>query len=203
MTSLKEFSDNIVGWAHARNLIKGATAQAQFLKLTEEFGELASAAEGATDVPYEEDVANAMDGLGDVFVVATIMAEQLGVHQSSMLRYVGIDNTNPVQKLGALGSALARGHSEQYMRALAEVISSAVGVYVEAFGIDVLEGETVAEWSEGRIVGHTGYEDLLCRCLTGVWNEIKDRKGVMYNGVFIKSTDDRYAGVLAELGIED
>jgi NTP pyrophosphatase (non-canonical NTP hydrolase) len=37
-------------------------------------------------------------------------------------------------------------------------------------------------------------------CIDAAYNEIKDRKGVMYNGVFIKADDARYAGILAELG---
>lgn len=36
-------------------------------------------------------------------------------------------------------------------------------------------------------------------CIQAAYDEIKDRKGVMYNGAFIKSTDDRYNGILAEL----
>lgn len=39
-------------------------------------------------------------------------------------------------------------------------------------------------------------------CLGTAWNDIKDRKGVMYNGVFIKEADPRYAEVLRELGKE-
>lgn len=33
-------------------------------------------------------------------------------------------------------------------------------------------------------------------CLTTAWNDIKDRKGVLYEGVFIKDTDPRYAEVI-------
>lgn len=37
-------------------------------------------------------------------------------------------------------------------------------------------------------------------CLSTAWNDIKDRKGVMFNGVFIKEADPRYAEVMRELG---
>lgn len=37
-------------------------------------------------------------------------------------------------------------------------------------------------------------------CLFTAWNDIKDRKGVMFNGVFIKEADPRYAEVMRELG---
>ena len=36
-------------------------------------------------------------------------------------------------------------------------------------------------------------------CAEYAYNEIKDRKGVMYNGVFIKETDPRYESAAAEL----
>ena len=39
-------------------------------------------------------------------------------------------------------------------------------------------------------------------CLGTAWNSIKDRTGVMYNGVFIKEADPRYAEVMRELGKE-
>ena len=34
-------------------------------------------------------------------------------------------------------------------------------------------------------------------CLEQAWSDIKDRKGIMYEGVFIKSTDARYAEIVA------
>ena len=59
-------------WAQDRNLIKGATRQAQMVKLMEEIGELASGiAKGKEDVVY--------DSIGDAFVVLTILAAQSGV----------------------------------------------------------------------------------------------------------------------------
>ena len=57
-------------WAHDRNLIEGATRQAQMLKLTEEVGELAA------------DIAKGRcpkDSIGDCVVVLTILAAQSGL----------------------------------------------------------------------------------------------------------------------------
>lgn len=34
-------------------------------------------------------------------------------------------------------------------------------------------------------------------CLDQAWDDIKDREGIMYEGVFIKSTDARYAEIVA------
>lgn len=97
-----ELARNIEGWAADRNLIEGATPQAQMLKLIEEVGEIAAGlARGQT--------VEVMDGIGDVFVVITIMAKQIGVN---------VDD-----------------------------------------------------------------------CIELAWSDIKDRKGVMRNGVFIKDTE--------------
>ena len=37
----------------------------------------------------------------------------------------------------------------------------------------------------------------LLSCLEKAWDDIKDRQGLMYEGVFIKSTDVRYAELVA------
>lgn len=59
-------------WAEDRNLIKGATPQAQMLKMTEEVGELAHAiARGK--------IPEAKDAIGDCVVVLTILAAQMGL----------------------------------------------------------------------------------------------------------------------------
>lgn len=59
-------------WAHERNIINGATMQAQFVKLIEEIGELAEGiAKGRPEA--------IKDGIGDAVVVLTTLAAQHGV----------------------------------------------------------------------------------------------------------------------------
>ena len=61
----------IQNWAWDRNLIDGSTHNAQMLKLMEEVGELAGGVcKGKADV--------IKDSIGDVFVVLTIIAAQMG-----------------------------------------------------------------------------------------------------------------------------
>lgn len=63
--------DLIRQWAKDRNLIEGATPQAQMLKMTEEVGELASGiARGNKKLTF--------DSIGDCVVVLTILAAQHG-----------------------------------------------------------------------------------------------------------------------------
>jgi NTP pyrophosphatase (non-canonical NTP hydrolase) len=68
---LEQF-DLIRHWAHDRNLIEGATPQAQLNKLMEEIGELAH---GVNKNRIEE----IKDGIGDAVVVLTILSAQYGV----------------------------------------------------------------------------------------------------------------------------
>ena len=66
---MQDTISNIIQWADDRNLISGATPQAQMLKLTEEVGELAAGvARGQLDV--------VADSIGDAVVVLTILAAQ-------------------------------------------------------------------------------------------------------------------------------
>lgn len=69
---LEGWCDRIRAWANDRNLIEGATAQAQCVKLFEEGGEVAHAvARGNRDA--------LKDGIGDMVVVLTILAAQNGL----------------------------------------------------------------------------------------------------------------------------
>ena len=64
-------NERVVRWAAARNLIHGSDQRAQTIKLGEEYGELCAAvARGKTD--------EAVDAIGDMTVVLTILAAQLG-----------------------------------------------------------------------------------------------------------------------------
>lgn len=94
--------EDIRNWAHDRNIIKGATPHAQFVKLIEEVGELAHGI-------AKDRLNEVVDGIGDAVVVLTVLAAQ---------------------------------HN----------------VYIED-------------------------------CIEAAWNEIKDRRGKMINGVFVKESD--------------
>lgn len=64
--------DKIEQWATDRNLILGATTQAQMLKMTEEVGELAHGI-------ARNDLAEIKDAIGDCVVVLTILSRQSGL----------------------------------------------------------------------------------------------------------------------------
>lgn len=65
--------EHIRKWAHDRNLIDGSSPEKQMLKLAEEMGELAaSIARGKAQ--------GIQDGIGDMIVVLTILAEQYSMN---------------------------------------------------------------------------------------------------------------------------
>ncbi|RTL05718.1 hypothetical protein EKK58_07355 [Candidatus Dependentiae bacterium] len=67
-----ETLNKIVNWAEDRNLVKGATRQAQMLKMTEEVGELAGGIAKGKEAVVK-------DSIGDCVVVLTILAAQSGL----------------------------------------------------------------------------------------------------------------------------
>lgn len=70
--------DKIIEWAKERGLINEDNAPKQFIKLTEEVGELASAM--LKKDPYET-----IDAIGDIQVVLIILCEQLGLDYEACL----------------------------------------------------------------------------------------------------------------------
>jgi NTP pyrophosphatase (non-canonical NTP hydrolase) len=76
MKSLTE--RKVIEWATERGLIKEENAPKQFIKLTEEVGELASAL--LKKDPYET-----IDAIGDIQVVLIILCEQLGINYKECL----------------------------------------------------------------------------------------------------------------------
>lgn len=70
METLKELQPKIIEWAKDRNILFPENAPKQRLKLIEECGELASAI-------LKNDVKLQKDAVGDIFVVAVILSEQL------------------------------------------------------------------------------------------------------------------------------
>ena len=68
---LKEYQDLIIGWAKDKNITREECIPMQKLKLIEEVGEIANA---IVKNKKEEQ----LDGIGDAFVVLTILAKQNG-----------------------------------------------------------------------------------------------------------------------------
>lgn len=164
---------NIEKWAHDRNLIAASNPERQALKLVSEIGELAEAV-------AEDNREKQLDGLGDAVVVTAIIAAQYGENlvelaqhdvMAMMLPSAGL---SPYIVQGQLCDAIAKGDRSRAIPLLGCLVVSLDG-YAKSLGLSLMDGVRRA------------------------YDEIKDRKGIMYQGVFIKSDDARYADAVAEV----
>lgn len=173
--NLNAYRELILGWAHDRNLIVGSTPQKQLDKLFEEIGEYAgSSARSSVPEKREEMLLKMKDGLGDTFVVACIMAAQMGVELDFFEMEEYDDRaTNGVMyvTMGCLAGLVEVAERED--------MDPEAENFAEHFYFAVAATKAVAELN--------GFDFL--ECIGMAWNEIKDRKGRMIDGVFVKEAD--------------
>lgn len=166
----------VEGWAEVRNIIRGSFAKDQYLKLVAEFGETALAI-------AEEKQDKIVDGIGDCLVVIIIVAAQLDISVEECIYMSVLDDRlyEKENKFLRLSSNLGE---------LADAISKKDRRQQELFiGNMVVILANLAHEHDTNIVV----------CLQAAYDDIKDRKGVMYNGVFVKGNDPRYEEIMAEL----
>ena len=115
---------NVTQWAVARNLIEGATPQAQFLKLVEEISEVVKA---ETDDQF-------IDGIGDSLVVLTIMSAQLGFKFEDL----DLENINIAERpdnvlvvLGSLAEGVAKQKPEQAKESIIDLVLINIGAIAQ------------------------------------------------------------------------
>jgi NTP pyrophosphatase (non-canonical NTP hydrolase) len=161
---MEQLIKQIEQWASDRNIIKGSKPIDQAMKLFSEFGELA-------DSIAKSNLDGIIDGVGDVFVVLTIMAKQLNLGFSKVEFKVADVEYEPKDIIVTLGYALSQFSAEQDKECFADCITALLSFCLKT-GLD-LEG-----------------------CVQIAYNDIKDRKGILWNGVFVKSTDKNYNDVL-------
>lgn len=169
MSDLTQLIKNIENWAEARNLIEGSTPKKQFIKLMEEFGELCSGvSKNKIDV--------VKDSIGDCFVVMVILAAQRKKNEMRQAKNVAAFTVpygnNKVDIKDHLIESLYVLHR------LSHELSSYANIsvlFMSCF-VQLLE------------VAH--HFDLdIHDCVQAAWDEIKDRKGRMIDGVFVKEGD--------------
>lgn len=146
-------------WSMERGL-NTADSNKQRLKLWEEFGELNAAI-------ARDNREGAIDAIGDMLVVMIIYKQQLG-HGSNWLFYPRQDNVELISRLDdtSLIDCIGYGISDSQS-------------CIEGLGM-VVENLTVLAYRLG-----TNLEE----CLAAAYDEIKDRRGKMVNGVFVKESD--------------
>lgn len=177
ITPITESFENIRNWAHARNLINGATPHTQFVKLVEEFKEFV---DGHLDMEFEE----ILDGLGDTVVVLTIQAAQLGTDIETSI--AGLDEH--LEFANSFEGLLSKTQSVDLLSL--RVISS-IGEL--ATGIAKKDLTKVHNGIGGayRILEAIAlrFDFTIEYAVERAYNVIKDRKGQMIDGVFVKEAD--------------
>lgn len=174
---MKELIQKIEQWAQDRNIINGSTPEKQAVKLFEEKSEL--------DDNIREKLST-IDDVGDIFTVLTVITKQLGHTLSdldfSRLKWAEATNEHLSEILE---------YSLQDFSEFAKQGYYSVGIAKRC--INILNA--LAENN-----GNT-----LKECVEFSYNEIKDRVGIIWDGIYVKSTDERYPEVKAlfDKSIED
>lgn len=171
---MQELILKIEQWAEDRNIIKGSKPIDQAMKLFSEFGELADNIGKGRDC---------RDDVGDIFVVLTIMCKQMGHSINDHIGTYGDSFYGTKKTVSDLASCLAsivekRDELEIDNEDHIAPIDMATA-HLDAIALDV--GSTLEE------------------CVQIAYDDIKDRKGLMHNGVFLKESDPVYAQVIAEI----
>lgn len=157
-----EVIKSIEQWAHDRNLIVGSSPDKQILKTFSEVGELAG---------NIIDRKNVADDIGDIGVTLVILAKQLGHEIPKPIAYKYIAEEDEVcalalvREIGLLSDLIAK------RKPAGEVFQ-----------------KVASAWEHLQYVAHAmDYEFGMC--LDFAYDEIKDRKGRMVDGVFVKEAD--------------
>ncbi|MEQ3473406.1 MazG-like family protein [Enterococcus cecorum] len=155
----KELIEKVEQWSKDRNL-HTADPNKQRLKLWEEFGELNAAI-------ARDNREGAIDAIGDMLVVMIIYKQQLGYDSNNVFEPKQ-DNLDFIGRLEDIDliDCIGRGIYDS-------------GNYIEGLGM-VVENLTVLAYRLS-----TNLEE----CLAAAYDVIKDRKGKMINGVFVKESD--------------
>ena len=171
----KEYQQRVLQWAHDRNIIEGSDAVRQLLKTCTEAKEFV---ESLAVHDYKE----VEDAIGDQWVTVVIgMAQSAISYQEAidhgltwhtspeLFRVVGDESllTPIIVAVGLISDGILKGDKQ--------ILSKGYGTYLNVLRLE---------------------QDVFEAAVEKAWNTIKDRKGKMVNGVFVKEQD--LAGVTNE-----
>jgi NTP pyrophosphatase (non-canonical NTP hydrolase) len=159
LLDMEELIKKVEQWSTERGL-NTADPNKQRLKLWEEFGELNAAI-------ARNDREGAIDAIGDMLVVMIIYKQQLG-YGSNDVFYPRKDNLDFIGRLEDIDLIDYVGYGITQTRSYIQSIEQ------------VVDNLTMLAYRLG-----TNLEE----CLAAAYDEIKDRRGKMVNGVFVKESD--------------
>lgn len=168
---MQQLIKQIEQWAEERNLIKGSTPQKQMLKLIEEFGELCAGI-------ARNDKEKIEDSIGDCGVVIIILTKQLNASNLGVITaYKAADFSTENSEficlrassvLGSASSLLMYMTSSDSKSRLADILLRFI-YYISKIALNF----------------GLNFES----CLISAYNQIKDRKGKMVDGIWVKEED--------------
>ena len=169
---MNELIQKIEQWATDRNIIKGSSPIDQAMKLFSEFGELADNVGKGRDIK---------DDCGDIFVVLTIIAKQ--VNQS-------------LTQLNFDALQWAEGNNKELVLVLNNTLPELVGYAHNAnfFHVGLFKRAINTLNAIAR-----NHKTTLEECVQVAYDDIKERRGILMNGVFIKESDPAYASIIASI----
>lgn len=168
---MKQLILNIEHWAEERNLIEGGKPKKQMLKLMEELGELCSGIN-----KNKPDITK--DSLGDCFVSLVVLTKQLKFSNMDFNYSDIVDEFNE-------GKYKDTSITEQLLETIYHLGEIAIPIshgwkfrkeWLELFFINLVIIS---------LMNNFNFKD----CTEHAYNQIKDRKGKMINGVFVKEAD--------------
>ena len=169
---MNELIAKIEQWAEDRNIIKGSKPIDQAMKLFSEFGELADNIGKGRDC---------RDDIGDIFIVLTIITKQTG-------RSVG-DYADG-------GVMLRHPHNKENVSELAYFLAPFVSYLTIP---PQFNGQALVECIRLLRTIASNISSTLEECVQIAYDDIKERRGVLVNGVFIKESDPAYASIIASI----
>lgn len=172
---MQQLIKQIEQWAEERNLIEGSTPQKQFLKLAEEIGELITG-------HNKRNLELIKDAVGDCFVVLTILSEQTGYEDLELdireaLGCHALPRDDYKQKENHNLQHLLSNHGALAMQLLDDEEG---GELLDIYYHIGLITYNLVHYSYGQGLD---FKD----CVQHAYNQIKDRKGKMVDGVFVKN----------------
>ena len=159
---------NIEQWAEDRNLIKGSSINKQTLKMIEKFGKLCEGvAKGNINI--------IKDSIGDCFIVLTIINAQCRNESTET-------NANQSHLLEPTGHFRASSIDEALLRAAAKI------------GNFANQTTPPDDWDVNCLSNYLFLVSNMANldfwdCVQHAYEHIKDRKGHMIDGVFVKEGD--------------
>lgn len=172
---MNELIAKIEQWASDRNIIKGSKPIDQAMKLFSEFGELADNVGKGRDC---------RDDIGDCAVVLIVIAKQFGNTVADVVASVINEpycfNKNVKVSVTELGMTITSMMHENNSDPLMFNIESAL---CNLNDICMVNDYTLQE------------------CVQIAYDDIKDRKGLMHGGVFIKESDPAYESIIKSIEV--